>query len=690
MPVVEEPWVRAVRAKSGGRAQSKGRPRYALIVAVSEQSPQSRKNFKDLDNTDIDAAKLKAELLKMGWTVHMAVNLGLVQTKKKIKEFAGRYAKGDADCLFVFTGHGIEIDGKNFLVAADSKLDYESEAKFEEAVKRGCLPFDDVQVAFKNARGSSAGATVFLLDCCRSGFSKSVDKSAGSFTSRSADSSAIRPQFPNSIVIYSTTSGNVASDGERGEGGPFMGIFCEEVAKGAEVSTVMKRTRSRLLESDPDLCQLATDNSCLLEDFFFSAQREQQGSGGSSSATSPGHGDKALLELLREHNVADAAAWLHREGVTLRGDLLDVTEEHVQAAGLPTFVALRFLRMLEGLRDAAGGSGRASEAPVQVSLEGDEMETGVAGGGGVGPSENGVVQVLEASTDVAEIVAAMVGMEAVLEAMQAHGSSEGVQAHGCMVLGGLTLRNDDNKVAIREEGGIEAVLKAMDEHGSSADVQGRGCLALGNLAAGNAANRVAIAEKGGVKSVLKAMEAHGSSADVQRYGCWALARFACGNADNRVVIAAEGGITAVLKAMEEYVSTADVQLRGCFALGDLAAGSAGNQATIAEKGGVEAVLMAMDVHGSSADVQQCGCMAIGNLAWNNAASQVAIAEKGGIEALLDAMEAHGSSAGVQRCGCVALGKLAEGNDSNRAAILVTGGLKAVMKAMKEHGSSAEL
>lgn len=55
-----------------------------------------------------------------------------------------------------------------------------------------------------------------------------------------------------------------------------MAIFCEELASGAEVAVVMKRTRRRLLESAPDLCQLAPYNSCLLDDFFFSHQREQQ------------------------------------------------------------------------------------------------------------------------------------------------------------------------------------------------------------------------------------------------------------------------------------------------------------------------------------------------------------------------------------------------------------------------------
>jgi hypothetical protein len=291
MPVVAEPvpeieievWHRAVRAKSAGGAKREGPARRALILAVSVHKSKSVEN---LANTVIDAAKLQAALYKLGWDdVEIAVDLGLKQARKKVKEFAGRSAKGD-DCLFAFVGHGVEVNGRNYLVAADSKFGptYKSDATYEEAAKRECLAFEDVQRAFADSRGSSGvavseGVTVYLLDCCRNGLSTSVGSGRsvdGSSTSRPAESSAIRPQFPNTVVIHSTTSGNVASDGVRGHGGPFMGIFCEEIAKGAEVAVVMKRTRRRVLESAPDLCQLATDNSLLLDDFFFSAQREEQ------------------------------------------------------------------------------------------------------------------------------------------------------------------------------------------------------------------------------------------------------------------------------------------------------------------------------------------------------------------------------------------------------------------------------
>ncbi|KAJ1479056.1 hypothetical protein T484DRAFT_3639621 [Baffinella frigidus] len=134
-----------------------GAQRSALIVAVSEHTS---KNVPKLARTTIDVEKLKGALLELGWTVEMAVDFGLKQTKKKIKEFAFCRAKySGGDCLFAFVGHGVELNGRKYLVAADSEFDltYESEATFEKTVKRGCLPFDEVQGEFKNARGSSAG-----------------------------------------------------------------------------------------------------------------------------------------------------------------------------------------------------------------------------------------------------------------------------------------------------------------------------------------------------------------------------------------------------------------------------------------------------------------------------------------------------------------------------------------------------
>jgi len=334
---------------------------------------------------------------------------------------------------------------------------------------------------------------------------------------------------------------------------------------------------------------------------------------------SPGKGDDALLLLLRDHEVEDAAPWLQRGGVTSRKHLLDVTEEDVQAAGLPTFVARRFAKMLEVLR---------------------------------------VVQVLEESTDVPEIVAAMRG----------HAGRAGVQAAGCRRIrllmptpegceysrntNGEALSSCQSAYAKLADDGVDDVLlAAMQMHTSSGEVQRLACRVLSFLLRVDTIS-VDIAAKGGIEVVLKAVEAHGSSSGAQEWGCIALGNLAT-REDNSLAIAKKGGIQAVLQAMKAHGSSAGVQRSGCFALGNLCAWDVWSNADNQAIGGIEAVLKAMrDV--SSAGVQESGCLSLGKLASNNADQRETIAANGGIEAVVKAMVVHGSNAGVLASGCVAL------------------------------------
>ena len=190
------------------------------------------------------------------------------------------------------------------------------------------------------------------------------------------------------------------------------------------------------------------------------------------------------------------------------------------------------------------------------------------------------------------------GIEAVVKAMAGHGSSVGVQEDGCWALANIAscesfglylIRwNAPTRVAIAAKGGIEAVVRAMAAHESSEGVQRAGCAALKNFAAYNDGNKVAIAAKDGIEAILKAMAGHGSSVGVQEDGCWALANIAScesfglylirWNAETRIAIAAKGSIEAVVRAMGAHESSSGVQAAGCWALQNLAL-NAKNQVT---------------------------------------------------------------------------------------------------------------
>ena len=93
-----------VRVGRASRTRSAGPARWALIFAVSRYHS---KDVKNLPYAVIDAKKLKATLEEEGWTVQIEMDLGLVETEKKMEEFAARRAQGD-DIVFAFVGHGVE------------------------------------------------------------------------------------------------------------------------------------------------------------------------------------------------------------------------------------------------------------------------------------------------------------------------------------------------------------------------------------------------------------------------------------------------------------------------------------------------------------------------------------------------------------------------------------------------------
>lgn len=81
-----------------------------------------------------------------------------------------------------------------------------------------------------------------------------------------------------------------------------------------------------------------------------------------------------------------------------------------------------------------------------------------------------------------------------------------------------------NRVKIAALGGIDDVLNSMGGHVKDVEVQRIACLALGKLAV-NTENKVKITASGGVDDVLKAMREHAADGNVQHNARGTLRRF---------------------------------------------------------------------------------------------------------------------------------------------------------------------
>jgi len=173
--------------------------RVALIIGNS-----AYQNAPQLPNPVNDAALITATLKSAGFdVVNSRQNLSALETRRVLREFAD--ASQDADIAVVYyAGHGIEVDGTNYLIPVDAKLERDTDV-FDEAVS-----LDRLLIAVEPAKQ----LRLVILDACRDNpFTKNMKRTAAS---RSIDRglAKIEPSSPNMLIAYSAKAGSTAADGD--------------------------------------------------------------------------------------------------------------------------------------------------------------------------------------------------------------------------------------------------------------------------------------------------------------------------------------------------------------------------------------------------------------------------------------------------------------------------------------------
>ncbi|HEX4875634.1 MAG TPA: DUF2911 domain-containing protein [Chitinophagaceae bacterium] len=173
--------------------------RFALVIGVKSYTTVS-----PLANTVNDARDIAAMLKKLGFTV---IELIDPRTKRDIHDAVKKYFtllqdnKGSVGLLF-YSGHGLQIDGTNYLVPATASLDIKAD------VEDQCVNMSYIMEAIEEARNP---LNIFILDACRNNPFKSFDRSGQrGLTLVSAPA--------GSYIVYSTKPGSVASDGSGRNG----------------------------------------------------------------------------------------------------------------------------------------------------------------------------------------------------------------------------------------------------------------------------------------------------------------------------------------------------------------------------------------------------------------------------------------------------------------------------------------
>jgi hypothetical protein len=221
-------------------------PRIALVIGNSqyESSP--------LRNPVNDAIAMGTRLEELGFTVMVHTNLSGKGMKRAIRDFGQELKKSGGVGLFYYAGHGIQMDGRNYLIPLDAVINGEADVDIE-GVKVGA-----VLAKMDNARNR---LNIVILDACRDNpFARSFRSSTRGLAQEVAPS--------GTLVAYATAPGKVAADGEGDNGAYTEALLRHMGTPGLSIEAMFKAVRADMQESTAD-SQTPWENSSIVGDFYF-------------------------------------------------------------------------------------------------------------------------------------------------------------------------------------------------------------------------------------------------------------------------------------------------------------------------------------------------------------------------------------------------------------------------------------
>ena len=212
-----------------------------------------------LDNPRNDAEAMAAALTEIGFEVVTAIDADQFKLRKTLAQFSERLVGADV-ALFYYAGHGLQVNGTNYIVPTDAELKT-ARGLYFQAVPMNLIINEMERVNRTN---------LIFLDACRDNpLSRSL-KTALAKT-RSAGSVAqglAQLRTPDgTLIAYATEPGNVAADGV-GSHSPFTKALLNHIkTPGQTVTRMMQRVR-RQVKKETNGDQIPWDHSSLTDSFY--------------------------------------------------------------------------------------------------------------------------------------------------------------------------------------------------------------------------------------------------------------------------------------------------------------------------------------------------------------------------------------------------------------------------------------
>lgn len=224
--------------------------RVALVIGNGDYVHAS-----ELPNPPKDAVAVAAALERIGFEVFKGVDLTIDQSRDLIGDYVQALDGADTGLVF-YAGHGIQVEGENYILPVDASLENKSDLRFN-VVSLGDLVEDS----------SDPGRTnIYILDACRNNpLSRSFSRKSRSTVGQGL---ARLSAGTGTMIAFATAPDDVALDGV-GDNSPFTQALLNHIeTPGLEINQMMTRVRADVYDSTGEQ-QLPWTNSALLGEFFF-------------------------------------------------------------------------------------------------------------------------------------------------------------------------------------------------------------------------------------------------------------------------------------------------------------------------------------------------------------------------------------------------------------------------------------
>ena len=205
-----------------------------------------------LANPKNDATLMADTLERLGFKVTRLIDADQTTIKRAMIDFGRQLRGSDSVGLFYYAGHGVQVEGENFLIPIGAVIDDELEVSIEAV---------SVNEFLRTMKRASSRINIVVLDACRN------NPYARSF--RSHVRGLARVDAPKgTYVAYATSPGAIALDGKTGHSPYTKALSKAMLSPGLPIEQVFKQARREVLRATNDK-QTPWETSSITGRFYF-------------------------------------------------------------------------------------------------------------------------------------------------------------------------------------------------------------------------------------------------------------------------------------------------------------------------------------------------------------------------------------------------------------------------------------